>query len=85
MSFQKEIDLVNDKAKAKAQRDKRIQQIFDARMDAGEEGKGKRGLDSKDDDGADEMGDEMDLDAETGRSSRPKRSLLSSVGRRLVG
>jgi COP9 signalosome complex subunit 7 len=83
--LQKEIDLVNDKAKAKAQRDKRIQQIFDAKMDASEEGKGKRGLDSKDDYESDEIGDEMDVDIDTGRGSRSKRSLLSSVSRRLVG
>jgi COP9 signalosome complex subunit 7 len=83
--LQKEIDLVNDKAKAKAQRDKRIQQIFVAKMEMSEEGKGKRGPDPNDDNDSDENGDEMDIDAEAARGSRSKRSLLGSVGRRLVG
>ena len=76
---------MNDKAKAKAQRDKRIQQIFVAKMEMSEEGKGKRGPDPNDDNHSDENGDEMDIDAEAARGSRSKRSLLGSVGRRLVG
>lgn len=76
---------MNDKAKAKAQRDKRIQQIFVAKMEMSEEGKGKRGPDPNDDNDSDENGDEMDIDAEAARGSRSKRSLLGSVGRRLVG
>jgi hypothetical protein len=87
--MQKEIDRINDKARAKAQRDKRIHQMFEAKVEAaGEELKqGKRGLDSSKgpENLLDEHGDDMEVDGEGSRSARTKRSVFSGMGRRLGG
>lgn len=83
VDLQKEMEMVEAKAKAKAVRDRRIKAMFEARVEAYEEGggKGKRGLDSKDRGDGDEM--EIDEDANVNRSRGGKRSLMSGLGQRL--
>lgn len=78
----RQMDMVEAKARAKAVRDRRIKGMFEAKVEAYEEGgRGKRGLDAKERDG-----DEMDIDgdANVGRT-RGKRSLMGVLGQRLGG
>jgi COP9 signalosome complex subunit 7 len=81
--IQKEIHLINDKAKAKTQRHMRIQKIIDKKMEQPEEPKTKRLLEEGGE-GEVEGADDMDVDPDISRNSRSKRSFFSgSSGRRL--
>jgi COP9 signalosome complex subunit 7 len=81
--IQKDINLVHIKAKAKAQRDLRIKQLYDSKLELADE-KGKATSDAADQRKKDVQDDIMDLDdAEGGRGTRSKRSLFSRGGRRL--
>jgi len=78
---------LREKAKVQAERDARVNALFEAKLGAvsAEDGlKSKRSLDSKETMGdiLDDL-DEMDVDGDSGRAKGSKRALLGSLGRRL--